>query len=70
MILKRLSSEYDLGTVKLQNGIQVLLNALVSPSKDWANREILEAAASCLLLHPLEETCFTPVPVHEHNGLC
>ena len=70
MILKRLASEYDLGSVKLQNGVQVLLDAFVGPSKDGANSEILEAAASCLLLHLLKKACFTPVSVHEHNGLC
>ena len=53
MILERLASEYDLGSVKLQNGVQVLLDAVVGPSKDRANSEILEAAASCLLLHLL-----------------
>ena len=69
MVLKWLSSEDNLGTIELQNCVQVRLNALVVPREDRAYCEVLEVATSGLLLHLLEEACFPPVPVHEHDGL-
>ena len=69
MILQWLTAKEHFSPFELQNSIQVLLDLLIIPGKNWPNGQVLQTSSASLLSHLLEQARPSPVFMHEHDRL-
>jgi len=65
----RLSSEQESGPWDLEHGVDMALDSLVGPGKDWDDRKSLESSLFSVGFNFFDEPSLDPVLVSEEDAL-